>query len=98
MQIAGRGWGQRQTKQDETLIYDVELEFQDNGTPLYRKYLAELTKTRVHTFSKQRPNDIVFNGNIPGTNLFLLFSKRHSTLAVGRRVFLEADGSEAMHS
>ena len=62
----GRGRKQRLSEEEETMIKDAALEFQNNGTPLDRNSFLHLAETLVMTLSPDRIQKLGFNSGRPG--------------------------------
>ena len=93
----GRGRAVRLTNEEEKLIVDATLEFQQNCIPLDCRSFRKLARTLIRTLSAPRRDKLGFKNDLPGIDWQKAFIKRHPQLTLRRRVNLEHERSEAMN-
>lgn len=60
-----RGRRQRLSAEEEQIILDCAIDYQQNRTPLDRQLLRYLTQTMVSTFTNERQQCVGFTSNRP---------------------------------
>lgn len=94
---AGRGRKTRLRTEEENLIANAILDFQNNGTPLARDAVRDLAQTFVNTLPPARRLAINFHDDRPGRDWLSSFLQRRSDLTLKSRVNLEHDRADAMN-
>lgn len=96
-QSDGKGRKARLTNEEEKIIADALLEFQNRGTPLDRQCLLYLAHTLIETLPEHRRKLLGFRDDRPGKAWINSFLSRDPVLTLQRRVSLESDRAAAMN-
>lgn len=76
-QSDGRGRRNRLTKDEEKMIVEEAIEFQNNGTPLDRTNICVLVETLVDNMCGSRQKEIGFVNNRAGKKWLSSFQKKN---------------------
>lgn len=82
----GGGRKQRLTKEEEKIIVNSVLYFQNNTNTLDRISLLDLVQTLLQTFKITRKKNIAFESRRNGRDWLKAFLKRNNILSVKRRI------------
>lgn len=91
-----RGSRQQLSTDEESIIAETVVEFQNHGTPLVRSLVLDVAATFVQTLPLSRRSKIRFKNDRPGMKWLRGFLNRYPQLKVKTTAQLENERSEAM--